>query len=86
MTDVFAGVLVALAAISLGLRVTSVLVPRIHPLARLIIAGVIGSALTTATLQICDRYQVHDLGLGLLVSLSPIGVYDVAKWWLRWGK
>ena len=23
------------------------------------------------------------LGLGLLVSLSPVGVYDLVKWWYR---
>jgi hypothetical protein len=86
MTDALVGVLVALAAISLGLRATGVLLARIHPLARFIIAAVIGWVLTTATLQICDRYQVHDLGLGLLVSLAPVGVYDLAKWWLRWKK
>ena len=86
MTDVFVGVLVALAAISLGLRVTSLLLPRLHPLARFIVSSVIGWVLTTATLQICDRYQVHDLGLGLLVSLAPVGVYDLVKWWLRWKK
>jgi hypothetical protein len=86
MTDVLVGVLVALAAISLGLRTTSVLIPRINPLLRFITSGVIGAVLTTATLQICDSYQVHDLGLGLLVSLSPVGVYDLAKWWLRWKK
>ena len=86
MTDVFVGVLVALAAITLGLRTTSLLVPRLHPLARFIASAVVGWILTTATLQLCDRYQVHDLGLGLLVSLSPIGLYDLAKWWLRWGK
>jgi hypothetical protein len=86
MTDAFVGVLVALAAISLGLRTTGVLIPRVHPLARLIVSAVIGWLLSTATLQLCDRYQLHDLGLGLLVSLSPIGVYDLARWWLRWGK
>lgn len=86
MTVAFVGVLVALAAISLGLRTTAVLIPRVHPLARFVVSAIIGWAFTTATLQICDRYQVHDLGLGLLVSLSPIGVYDLAKWWLRWGK
>jgi len=86
MTHVFVGVLVALAAITLGLRTTSLLIPRAHPLARFVASAVVGWILATATLQICDRYQVHDLGLGLLVSLSPIGLYDLAKWWLRWGK
>lgn len=86
MTAVLVAVLVALAAVSLGLRTTGLLMARVHPLARFIASGVIGWVLTTATLQVCDRYQLHDLGLGLLVSLSPIGVYDLAKWWLRWGK
>jgi len=86
MTAAFVGVLVALAAISLGLRTTGVLIPRVHPLARLMASAVIGWLLSAATLQICDRYELHDLGLGLLVSLSPIGVYDVARWWLRWGR
>ena len=86
MTDAFVGVLVALAAISLGLRTTSLLIPRVHPLARFIVSAVAGWLLVTAALQLCARYQVHDLGLGLLVSLAPIGVYDLAKWWLRWGK
>jgi hypothetical protein len=86
MTVAFVGVLVALAAIALGLRTTSLLAPRLHPLARFIASAVVGWILAAATLQICDRYQVHDLGLGLLVSLSPIGLYDLAKWWLRWGK
>lgn len=84
MRDVFVAVLLALAAISLGLRTTSVLIPRVHPLARFIVSAIIGWALATGILQICDRYQVHDLGLGLLVSLSPVGLYDLAKWWLRW--
>ena len=86
MTDAFLGVLVALAAISLGLRTTSLLIPRVHPLARFIASAIIGWALATAILQACDRYQVHDLGLGLLVSLSPVGLYDLAKWWFRWKK
>lgn len=86
MTDVFVAVLVALAAASLGLRTTSLLIPRVHPLARFVAAAIIGSALTTATLRISERYQVHDLGLGLLVSLAPVGVFDLAKWWFRWKK
>jgi hypothetical protein len=86
MTAVLVGVLLALAAISLGLRITSVLIPRVHPLGRLLIAVIIGSALTTAILRVSDRYDVHDLGLGLLVSLAPVGVYDVVKWWCRWKK
>ena len=46
-------------------------------------SGIIGTILVVATLQICDRYHVHDLGLGLLVSLAPVGVFDLAKWWFR---
>lgn len=84
MTDAFVGVLLALAAMSLGLRTVNLLVPRLHPLARLIIAGIIGTAITTATLRLSDSYGVHDLGLGLLVSLSPVGIFDIAKWWFRW--
>jgi len=84
MTDAFVAVLLALAALSLGLRTTSVLIPRVHPLLRLLIGGIIGTAVTTATLRICDSYRVHDLGLGLLVSLAPVGVYDLVMWWSRW--
>ena len=84
MRDAFVAVLVSLAAISLGLRATNVLIARAHPLARLIVAAVIGTVITMATLRISDSYQVHDLGLGLLVSLSPVGLYDLAKWWFRW--
>jgi hypothetical protein len=86
MTVVLVGVLLALAAISLGLRTTNLVIPRVHPLGRLLIAAIIGSALATATLRACDRFDVHDLGLGLLVSLAPVGAYDVAKWWFRWKK
>jgi hypothetical protein len=84
MTNALVAVLVALAAISLGLRATGVLLPRLHPLARVVVSAVIGWLLATATLRICDAYQVHDLGLGLLVSLTPVGVYDLLKWWFRW--
>ena len=84
MTAFLLGVMVALAAVSLGLRVTNLLIPRVHPLARLLIAAIIGSALTLGTLRLCDRDHVHDLGLGLLVSLAPVGVFDLVKWWFRW--
>ena len=83
MTVVLVGVLLALAAVSLGLRTTSLLIPRVHPLVRLAVSSVIGTIMVLATLQICDRYHVHDLGLGLLVSLAPVGVFDLAKWWYR---
>jgi hypothetical protein len=81
MIFVVTGVLLALAALSLGLRTTGLLMPRVNPLLRLAVSSVIGTILVLATLQICDRYQVHDLGLGLLLSISPVGVFDLAKWW-----
>ena len=71
------------AAVSLGLRTTSVLMWRSHPMVRLAVSAVVGAILVLATLQVCDRYGVHDLGLGLLVSLSPVGVFDLAKWSFR---
>jgi hypothetical protein len=83
MIAALTGVLLALAAISLGLRFTSLLIARVHPMLRLAISAIIGTSLVVATLQVCDRYQVHDLGLGLLISLSPVGVFDLAKWWFR---
>lgn len=83
MTVVFLGALLALAAISLGLRTTSVLIPRANPLVRLTASIVVGTVFVLVTLRISDRYSVHDLGLGLLVSLSPVGVYDLAKWRYR---
>ena len=83
MTLVFIGVLLALAAVSLGLRTTSLLIPRVHPLLRLAVSSGVGTILVLATLQIGDRYRVHDLGLGLLLSLAPVGIFDLAKWWYR---
>jgi hypothetical protein len=61
--------------------VTSLLMSRANPLLRLAVSSVIGTILVLATLQISDRYRVHDLGLGLLLSLSPVGLFDLAKWW-----
>lgn len=84
MIAVVQGVLLALAALSLGLRTTSMLVPRVHPIARLVLAAIVGTMFTVAALQLSDSYQVHDLGLGLLISLAPVGVFDVLKWWFRW--
>ena len=78
------GVLLALAAASLGLRTTVVLIPRVNPVLRVLMSIIIGGVFVTVTLQISDRNQVHDLGLGLLVSLAPVGLYDLAKWWFRW--
>ena len=83
MSLVVIGVLLAMAAISLGLRATSLVIPRVHPLVRLSVSAAVGAILVLATLQICDRYGVHDLGLGLMVSLAPVGAFDLAKWWFR---
>jgi hypothetical protein len=84
MTPVIIG-LVALAAISLGLRTTSVWAsPAVPPLARLAMSMVVGALLTGALLQLCESYGVFELGLGLLLSLSPVGVFDLLKWWFRW--
>ena len=83
MIAVAVGVLLGLAALSLGLRVSSLLMSRANPILRLVVSGVIGTILVLATMQICDRYGVHDLGLGLLLSLSPVGLFDLAKWWFH---
>lgn len=83
MTLVLTGILLALAAMSLGLRATGLMMPRAGAIARLLASAIVGTILVMATLQLCDRYQVHDLGLGLLLSLSPVGVFDLAKWWYR---
>lgn len=78
--------LLLLAALSLGLRTTSVLVSlRVHRLIRLALSLFVGLILTLAILELCRNYQVFELGLGLLVSLAPVGVYDLAKWWFRRG-
>lgn len=83
MSVVGIGVLLALAAITLGLRATGLLIPRVPPVLRLVVSALIGTILVLAALQICDRYRVHDLGLGLLISLAPVGIFDLAKWWYR---
>lgn len=83
MTLFFTGVLLALAAATLGLRTTSVLIPRINATARLIASMAIGAVFVATTLQLSERYGVYDMGLGLLLSLSPVGVFDLCKWWFR---
>jgi hypothetical protein len=83
MTYLGVRVLLALAAATLGLRTTAVLIPGINAIIRLIVSLIIGAALVVLTMRVCDSYGVHDLGLGLLISLSPVGVYDLAKWWIR---
>lgn len=77
--------LLVLAAISLGLRTTSLLLGHsTHPLARLVLSLAAGGLITLVVLEACDSYRVFELGLGLLLSLSPVGAFDLAKWWYRW--
>lgn len=76
--------LVMLAGLSLGLRTTSVLLPpQTHPLDRLALSILSGALWTAVVFEVCSSYRVFDLGLGLMLSLSPVGVFDVAKWWFR---
>ncbi|HYE85772.1 MAG TPA: hypothetical protein VEA16_05425 [Vicinamibacterales bacterium] len=86
MTAIVTNALLVLAALSLGLRTTSLLIPRVHPMARLLASTMVGAMFVAATLQISGQYQVYDMGLGLLLSLSPVGVFDLVKWRYRWGK
>ncbi|MEO7157475.1 MAG: hypothetical protein ABI039_07945 [Vicinamibacterales bacterium] len=83
MTVFVTRILLAMAAVSLGMRTTSVLIPRVHPFVRLAASLLIGTALVVFALRISDRYLVYDLGLGLLISLAPVGVYDFTKWRIR---
>ena len=76
--------LLVLAALCLGLRTTSVLIgPRVHPFIRLLLSLLIGGVMTLALLELCRSYNVFEFGLGLLAALSPVGLFDVAKWWFR---
>jgi hypothetical protein len=87
MTPLVMAVLLALASISLGLRTTSLYVSeRVHPVGRLALAVFTGSLMTALILQVCLNYRLLELGLGLLFSLSPVGVYDLLKWWFRRGR
>lgn len=82
MTSFVLTALLALASISLGLRSTSLYVSdRMHPVARLVLAVVTGGLMTALILQVCETYRVFEMGFGLLLSLSPVGVYDLARWW-----
>ena len=79
--------LVALAAISLGLRTTAVLLgPEVHPVGRLVLSVAAGTLITLVILELAESYGVFELGLGLLLSLSPVGVFDLVKWWFRWDR
>ncbi|MDO8678967.1 MAG: hypothetical protein Q7R30_10450 [Acidobacteriota bacterium] len=84
MTSFVVALLLALASISLGLRTTSLYAgDRMHPVARLALAVFTGGLMTALILQVCSHYRIFEFGLGLLLSLSPAGVYDLAKWWFR---
>jgi len=77
-------VLVALAGMSLGLRTTSVLMPpAAHPLDRLALSILAGALWTAVVLAASESYRIYDFGLGLMLSLSPAGMFDVTKWWFR---
>lgn len=76
--------LVVLAGLSLGLRTTSVLMPpNAHPLDRLAISIAAGALWTAVVFEVADSYRIFDFGLGLMLSLSPVGVFDLTKWWFR---
>jgi hypothetical protein len=84
MTVAIIGLLV-LAATSLGLRTTSVLLSAgVPPAARFVVSLAAGALMTLVVLQVCDSYRVFEFGLGLLLSLSPVGLFDLAKWWFKW--
>ena len=76
--------LVMLAGMSLGLRTTSVLLGvEAHPLDRLALAIFAGALWTAVVLEVSSSYRIFDFGLGLMLSLSPAGLFDVTKWWFR---
>jgi hypothetical protein len=84
MTVVVIGLLV-LAALALGLRTASVLIsPRVHPMVRFGVAALAGALMVMVALELSESFRVFGLGLGLLLSLAPVGLYDVTRWWLRW--
>ncbi len=76
--------LVTLAGLSLGLRTTSVLLSSgAHPLDRMALSIVAGTLWTAVVFEVADSYRIYDFGLGLMLSLSPAGMFDVTKWWFR---
>jgi hypothetical protein len=77
--------LLTLAAMSLGLRMTSLLFGAdVHPMMRLTVSLASGGLISLVALEVCDSYRVFELGLGLLLSLSPVGLFDLVKWWYQW--
>jgi len=78
--------LVMLAGLSLGLRTTSVLMDcEAHPLDRLALSIIAGTLWTAVILEVSNSYRIFDFGLGLMLSLSPAGLFDLTKWWFRSG-
>ncbi len=76
--------LVALAGLSLGLRTTSVLMDAAaHPLDRLSLSVLAGALWTALVFEVSTSYRAFDFGLGLMLSLSPVGLFDLTKWWFR---
>lgn len=76
--------LVTLAGLCLGLRTTSVMLnPGIHPLDRLALSIIAGAIWTAVVFDVANSYRIYDFGLGLMLSLSPAGLFDIAKWWFR---
>ena len=76
--------LLAAAAVTLGLRTTTVLDGReVHPVDRLALGLVAGVSLVWVSLAISTRYRAFEAGLGLLVSLAPVGLYDLLRWYYR---
>lgn len=77
-------VLLFSASIALGIRTSSLLVDeRAHPMDRLALATISGALITAVTLQVFASYHIFEFGLGLLLSLSPVGPFDLTKWWCR---
>lgn len=77
-------VLVGLAGLCLGLRTTSLLLnPLAHPYDRLALSILAGTLWVAVVLELSASYRIFDFGLGLLLSLSPAGLFDVTKWWFR---
>jgi hypothetical protein len=76
--------LLALAAATLGLRAISVFIgPRVHTGVGLLAAMIVGAILVAAGIELAENYGLLELALGLLFSLAPVGVFDLAKWWFR---
>jgi hypothetical protein len=81
---VLVAALLAAASISLGLRATSLFVDdRVHPMDRLALATIAGALITAVILQVFASYRLSEFAVGMLLSLSPVGPFDLIKWWFR---